>query len=326
MNEQKKVVLYVVTYNRINFLKLALDSILKQTYSNFDVYVLDNCSKDETEQYVRTLRDKRVKYIRHTKNVGGIKNISYAFEHCEGEYFAIFHDDDILHQNLLEEEVSYLNNNEICVAVSCLANNIDEGGNYIKYADEANAHEYVFNGTNFFETYIHSQKSLMFPATLYRTDFIKKNRIKMSLDAGPCADVVIFMDIEKCGGVITEIPKALIDYRIYREQDSSSYLEEMLIQLMQYLSGEKYYCELLHKDFIGQKKYFRWYFERLLVRGASKYITQEEASTYLKRMYNVLDKPVKNIKPYEIILKSIFWFSPITNEFYKLVKWKRLRK
>ena len=56
---------------------------------------------------------------------------------------------------------------------------------------------------------------------------------------------------------------------------------------------------------------------------------QEEALDWVKNDLKIGEKVtgiVKNIKPYEIILKSIFWFSPITNEFYKLVKRKRLRK
>ena len=127
---QTKVVIFVLTYNRVNYLKSALESILNQTYSDFILNVLDNCSNDGTEEYVKSIEDKRVNYIRHEHNLGGIGNISYAFKNCAGDYFAVFHDDDILHDNLLKEEVAYLENHEDCMAVSCLANNIDENGEY----------------------------------------------------------------------------------------------------------------------------------------------------------------------------------------------------
>ena len=104
---QTKVVIFVLTYNRVNYLKSALESILNQTYSDFILNVLDNCSNDGTEEYVKSIEDKRVNYIRHEHNLGGIGNISYAFKNCAGDYFAVFHDDDILHDNLLKEEVAY---------------------------------------------------------------------------------------------------------------------------------------------------------------------------------------------------------------------------
>ena len=52
---QTKVVIFVLTYNRVNYLKSALESILNQTYSDFILNVLDNCSNDGTEEYVKSI-------------------------------------------------------------------------------------------------------------------------------------------------------------------------------------------------------------------------------------------------------------------------------
>lgn len=316
---QKKIEVFVVTYNRIEYLKIAIQSILNQTFSNFTLTVLDNCSTDGTESYIKSIEDKRVNYVRHEHNLGGTGNISYAFEHCGGEYFAVFHDDDVLHPNLLEEEISYLDTHKECAAVSCLSNNIDENGNYT-LKREWDDRQRIFSGKQFFEEYMNNQKSFTFPATLYRTNFIKIHKINIKSEPGPCADVVLYMDIEKEGGTITEIPKALIDYRIYKNQDSSLHLEEMLVKLINYLSEDEYYSQILKEDVVGQKKYFKWYFRRLLSREVSKCIKYDDAQNYLKIMNESLGIPIKSVQSYKVLLWTANKLLVPANIAYRIVK------
>lgn len=317
---ERNIFVYLVTYNRVNYLKLAIESILNQTFSNFSLTILDNCSTDNTEEYVQSIEDKRVHYIRHSRNIGGIGNIAYAFKHCEGDYFAVFHDDDVLHPTLLEEEIDYLDANDECVAVSCLANNIDDNGHYLLKRRDCKEKQRVFSGKQFFEEYLHNQRSFTFPATLYRTKFIKENKIIAKSSPGPCSDVVLYMDIEKAGGTISEIPHALIDYRIYKAQDSSSHLEEMLIKLIKYLYEDEYYSSLLMTDVIGRKKYLRWYWRRLLIREASMCIDYGEAKNYLDMMHTVLKKPAKFLQGYKLSLWIESKLLVPTNTAYKFLR------
>ena len=53
--------IYITTYNRVQYLKLAIDSILNQSYDNFTLIILDNCSTDGTYEYVLSLKDSRVR-------------------------------------------------------------------------------------------------------------------------------------------------------------------------------------------------------------------------------------------------------------------------
>ena len=175
-----RITAFIVTYNRVEYLKKAIDSVLNQTCRDFELIILDNCSTDGTEEYVKSLNDDRITYIRHEKNIGGGGNIAYAFAHCKGDYFAVFHDDDVLHTNLLEEAAAYLDSHEQCAAVSCLSNIIDENGSYTRITDEAKAQERTFSGSGFFAEYINNQRNFVFPATLYRTAFIKEKQINMT--------------------------------------------------------------------------------------------------------------------------------------------------
>lgn len=316
----RDIQIYITTYNRLPYLKMAISSILDQTFSDFSLYVLDNCSTDGTEEYVKSVDDERIHYIRHDKNIGGIGNIAYAFEHSEGEYFAVFHDDDILHSTLLEEEIAYLENHGDCVAVSCLSNNIDENGNFINLINVSKYKERVFTGNEFFTEYLNHQRSFTFPATMYRTSFIKNNLINIRSEPGPCFDVVLYMDIGKYGGTIVEIPKVLIDYRITKSQMSTTHLEDMLVKLIHYLSCDDYYSTLLVADHTGRARFFKWYFRRLLARIISNYVKYDEAVEYLDLMFYELDQPVANVKRYKNILKFSADNSSLSTFAYKAIK------
>ena len=70
---------YIITYNRAKYLRESIKSVLAQTYSNFELTILDNCSTDETADIVREFNDNRLKYIKHERNLGAWGNICYAF-------------------------------------------------------------------------------------------------------------------------------------------------------------------------------------------------------------------------------------------------------
>lgn len=286
----EKLSIYITTYNRIEYLKIAVRSVFDQTSTDFKLYILDNCSTDGTEDYVLSINDPKVHYIKHPYNIGGIENINYAFEHCDSDYFCVFHDDDIFHSALLETEVLYMDQHVECAAVSCLSNYIDESGRIIKSnSDIDNDAVKEYSNTDFFENYINKQHNLIFPATMYRNQFVKEHRIRLKKSTGPCADVVLYMDIEKAGGVIAEIQKPLYSYRVYAEQDSSINFEKMLMQLIKYLNQDTYYSTLLNNNKKGKERYYRWYIRKLLIRVASQKINHRIAKQYFEEMRKELD-------------------------------------
>ena len=137
---------------------------------------------------------------------------------------------------------------------------------------------------------------------------------------GPCIDVVIYMELEKKGGTIAEIPKTLLDYRIYKSQDSSSNLEEMLIKLIHFLSNDEYYGNLLKEDELGRTEYFKWYFRRLLARETSKCISYKKSVRYLERMHQELKVSKISTFKYERMLRIADIFSRPASLAYKLTK------
>ena len=128
-----KVSIFMGIYNmEKNFpiAKLAINSILSQTYTDFEFIICDDGSKDKTYQMVEFLvkDDSRVILIKNDKNKGLAYSLNRCLEIATGEYIARMDADDISILNRLEEEVNFLDNNNEYALVGCNLELIDNSG------------------------------------------------------------------------------------------------------------------------------------------------------------------------------------------------------
>lgn len=94
----------IPTYNRANLLKAAIAICLKQTFVDFEIVISDNCSTDNTKDVVKSFGDKRIRYFKNKKNIGGEPNMKKVMQYARGEYLFMTGDDDfILFENTLDE-------------------------------------------------------------------------------------------------------------------------------------------------------------------------------------------------------------------------------
>lgn len=98
-------------YNGERFLREAVDSILGQTFEDFELIISDNGSADRTREICEeyAARDRRVRYYRNERNVGAAKNFARVFELASGEYFKWAAYDDVCAPALIERCVEVLN-------------------------------------------------------------------------------------------------------------------------------------------------------------------------------------------------------------------------
>jgi glycosyltransferase involved in cell wall biosynthesis len=101
----------IPTFNRPSYLREAIASALRQTYSNFEILVCDNASTDETRQVVESFSDPRLRYRRHSRNVGPTENVIGGCRETRGEFIANLHDDDVWEPSFLEKLVPVLREN-----------------------------------------------------------------------------------------------------------------------------------------------------------------------------------------------------------------------
>jgi glycosyltransferase involved in cell wall biosynthesis len=99
----------IPTFNRAALLELAIESILRQEFSDFEIVISDNASTDNTKDIVEQFIDPRIKYYRNVENLGVLLNHNLALEKCQGEFIHIFSDDDIMLPNCISMKMNILN-------------------------------------------------------------------------------------------------------------------------------------------------------------------------------------------------------------------------
>ncbi|EOH9579889.1 glycosyltransferase family 2 protein, partial [Campylobacter jejuni] len=100
-------------YNRQEYIVDAIESILNQTYSNFEFIIIDDCSTDNTYEIVKKYaeNDKRIIVLKNEKNQGIVYALNRGFSIAKGKYIARMDDDDISLPNRLEKQVEYMEAN-----------------------------------------------------------------------------------------------------------------------------------------------------------------------------------------------------------------------
>ena len=99
------------TYNVAPYVKEAIDSVLRQTYSDFELLVIDDCSKDNTLEIVRAIDDPRIRIEQNEHNLGLADNLNRGLSLITTEYVARMDGDDIAEPFWLEKEVTVLDAN-----------------------------------------------------------------------------------------------------------------------------------------------------------------------------------------------------------------------
>ena len=128
MSNQKLPLVSVVipTYNRIHTLPASVDSVLKQTYENLELIIMDDGSTDGTEEYVKNIADERVRYRKADKNMGPSAARNMGAKLAKGEYLAFQDSDDEWAPDKLERQMKLMmDNGDISLVYSefCLYRN-----------------------------------------------------------------------------------------------------------------------------------------------------------------------------------------------------------
>jgi glycosyltransferase involved in cell wall biosynthesis len=99
----------IPTYNRSQMLSRAIQSVLMQTFQDFELLVVDDASEDNTEEAVKGIRDQRIHYIRHEKNKGGSAARNTGIQAALGKYIAFLDSDDEWLPEKLERQIAKIN-------------------------------------------------------------------------------------------------------------------------------------------------------------------------------------------------------------------------
>ena len=200
------------TYNCAKFIKETIQSVINQTYENWELVIVDDCSNDNTEEIVASFNDKRIKYHKLEKNSGAAVARTTAMKMATGNYMAFLDSDDLWKKEKLEKQLEFMkknNYNFTCTAYE----QIDEEGNklnkVIKTKKKANYNRILLDCPVGNSTVMYNVDNL----GKFEVPNIRKRN-----------DDALWLQILKREKFIYGMPDVLMEYRIRNNSISSNKL------------------------------------------------------------------------------------------------------
>jgi len=210
-----KVSIALPIYNGENYLEETLESLLAQTYSDFELIISDNASTDRTEEICRSLaeKDDRVRYYRNESNVGASENHNMVIPLAKGEYFKWAAHDDLCAPSFLERCVEVLDNDSSIALTYPRTKAIDVDGVVTREYDAKPRFNSELPRERFHECICVPQPQVAIFG-LFRKSALEKTRM---LGPYSSSDRVLLGEVALHGRVY-EIPEFLFFYRVHPKQ------------------------------------------------------------------------------------------------------------
>lgn len=126
-----KVSVLMTIYNAEQYLKEAIDSIVAQTFADWELIAIENGSSDKSPAILSGYQDERIRVFALPENIGRTPALRYAFEQARGEYIAVLDADDVSHPERLKKQVAHLDQYHEVALVGSWAEQINEAGKVI---------------------------------------------------------------------------------------------------------------------------------------------------------------------------------------------------
>lgn len=193
-------------YNAELYLKEAVDSVLAQTFTDFELILLNDGSTDKTEEIILSYNDNRIVYVRNEKNLGLIGTLNKGMALAKGKYIARMDADDICFPERFAKQFDFLEKNKEYVICGTSAyrfyDHISDGRTFnVPLSDESIRTRLFFNSG-----FIH-------PSVMFRSDIVREYNLGFSDDYKYAEDYFFWMDLLKYGKGFN-LKEKLLHYRV----------------------------------------------------------------------------------------------------------------
>ncbi|MCR2045722.1 glycosyltransferase [Acetatifactor muris] len=210
-----KVSIITSAFNCKKYLKEMVDSIIAQTYRDWEMILIDDASDDGTWNVIKSIVDDRIIKIRNIENVGLTKNLNRALGIAQGKYIMRMDADDIAAPDRIEKQVAFMEVNPDVVLSGCWMQCFGEVHDITKtHLNDMDIRiDLIFN------------TAIMHPTFIVRNDVIKKYAVKYNEDLKYAQDYFFAYQLSEFGK-LANIPEVLVRYRAHAGQIGSKYRSE----------------------------------------------------------------------------------------------------
>jgi len=204
-----KISVILPVYNCEHFIYKAINSVLNQTFEDFELIIVDDCSTDNTVGIIRKFNDKRIQLIVKEKNTGYTNSLNYAVSIAKGEYIARMDGDDICLPSRFEKQVAFLEANP---NVILCGTNIEYFGAKLGFSNYPINSSAINISLCFGNPFCH-------PSVMGRTKVFLNN--PYDVNAEPAEDIDLWSRLV-LEGEVCNLKEVLLKYRVHSKQISST--------------------------------------------------------------------------------------------------------
>ena len=257
----------IPTYNRAGFITKTIESVLNQTYSNFELIIVDDGGTDNTEKVIKCIKDKRIKYFKKENEERGAAR-NYGTNKAKGDYITFLDSDDLLYSKYLEEANRFIQKNKSINIFHQLFEVKNNKNKLIHSADYSNS--------NVFKSLTKKGNFMACQGMFLRKDFAKPNFFNEDRKLAGSEDYELWLRISATTNIVINpvVTSALIDHS---ERSVIKIDIDKLINRKELMLHYLFSNELINRNLLKYKK--------ILKSGAYSYIS----------LHIALSKQSKNI-------------------------------
>lgn len=243
-----KISVVMPAYNAEKYIGESIDSILNQTYGDFEFIIINDGSRDSTKEIILSYSDNRIVYLENEINSGIVVTLNKGLKYATGEYIARMDADDIAVAERLEKQIEFMEKNKdvgvLGTGICIFGEDVQEQARVFTTNPEQLKAELIFNSC------------IAHPTVMMRSNILKNNGLSYDLEYAGAEDYNLWWKIAKVSRIAT-IPDLLVKYRIHSSQITKKKDEKyykMMIKLM-----EERFSDIGFKSSDIEKKLFMKY-------------------------------------------------------------------
>jgi len=202
MDNQPLVTVLLPVYNGAQYITETLDSLLSQSFKDFEILLIDDCSTDNTEEIVKSIKDPRIKYLKNEKNLRLVATLNRGLDLINTKYIIRMDADDLSTDGRFQAQVDYMEANP---EIGISSGDLELFGNESGSAVAPLGHDNIVGSLVFFAGINHA-------VAIYRNDFFKQNGVQYSEEHIYMEDYELWYRLRN-KVVFGNIPKLLYRYR-----------------------------------------------------------------------------------------------------------------
>ena len=216
-----RVSVLTTTYNGTSHLRETIESVLAQTFRDFEYVIVDDASKDATVDLIRSFDDPRIRLVPNEANMGISQSRNRAFRLARGEFIATIDQDDLSDPKRLELQVRHLDEHPDISAVASRVHLLMKGRRHEDPMPAQSEPELIHFALYF------GRHNTTYSSLCLRRAFVEQNDLYFRPQYHYAEDFELFSRIVRCGRFAI-LQQPLVDYRIHERNNSRLHQQEML--------------------------------------------------------------------------------------------------